>query len=45
MFYVGADGKARFANRVFRKPGAPVMTIDGETVPTDRFEDMNEPAV
>jgi len=30
VFYVGADGKARFANRAFRKPGAPVMTIDAE---------------
>ena len=30
VFYVGADGKARFQNRAFRKPGAPVMTIDAE---------------
>jgi hypothetical protein len=26
-FYVGADGKARFASRTFRKPGAPTMTL------------------
>jgi hypothetical protein len=30
VFYVGTDGKALFRNRVFRKPGAPVMTIDAE---------------
>ena len=30
VFYVGADGKARFADRTYRKPGAPVMTIDAE---------------
>jgi hypothetical protein len=30
VFYVGTDGKAVFRNRVFRKPGAPVMTIDAE---------------
>jgi hypothetical protein len=30
VFYVGTDGKARFTNRAFRKPGAPVMTIDAE---------------
>jgi hypothetical protein len=30
VFYVGTDGKALFRNRAFRKPGAPVMTIDAE---------------
>lgn len=29
-FYFGADGKARFANRIYRKPAAPVMTLDAE---------------
>ena len=24
---------------------SPVMTIDGQTVPGDRFEEVNEPAV
>ena len=30
---------------VFASMASRVMTIDGETVPTDRFEDVNEPAV
>src|SRR5437773_2469666 len=30
---------------VFTLAGSRVMTIDGATVPTDRFEDVNEPAV
>jgi hypothetical protein len=30
VFYVGTDGKARFASRTYRKPAAPVMTIDAE---------------
>jgi hypothetical protein len=30
---------------VFSSMASRAMTIDGETVPTDRFEDVNEPAV
>lgn len=30
VFYVTPDGKARFENRVFRKPAAPVLTLDAE---------------
>jgi hypothetical protein len=30
VFYVGADGKARFTSRAFRKPGAPVLTLDAQ---------------
>jgi deoxyhypusine synthase len=30
---------------VFSSMASGVMTIDGETVPADRFEDVNEPAV
>jgi hypothetical protein len=28
VFYIGPDGKARFADRHYRKPAAPVMTLD-----------------
>lgn len=30
VFYVGADGRMRFTDRAFRKPAAPVMTLDAE---------------
>ena len=36
---------ARRKAPVFGAMGSRVMTIDGATVPTDRFEDVNEPAV
>src|SRR5881397_2701324 len=36
---------ARRKKPVFSSMASAVMTIDGETVPADRFEDVNEPAV
>src|SRR5437773_3821178 len=36
---------ARRKKPVFASMSSRAMTIDGETVPTDRFEDVNEPAV
>jgi len=30
VFYVGPDGAVRFANRAYRTPAAPVMTLDAE---------------
>jgi len=36
---------ARRKKPAFSSMASAVMTIDGETVPADRFEDVNEPAV